>query len=55
MNDHAQAPAQTVLVVDDEAVIRNGISRSLKARGMEVKSAGSGREALDLLHRLKDP
>ncbi len=38
-----------VLVVDDEAVVRNGISRALSGKGMATKSAANGQEALDFL------
>jgi two-component system response regulator AtoC len=38
-----------VLIVDDEAVVRNGISKALRNRGMATKLAASGAEALDLL------
>jgi len=38
-----------VLVIDDEAVVRNGICRALSQKGMETKAAASGREALDYL------
>jgi len=40
-----------ILVVDDEAVVRKGVSRALVQRGMTAKSASSGQEALDLLDR----
>ena len=40
---------QTVLVVDDERVIREGCRRLLVPEGYEVLSAENGREALDLL------
>ena len=39
----------TVLVVDDEKVIREGCCRILSAKGHRVLSAASGRTALDLL------
>jgi two-component system, OmpR family, phosphate regulon sensor histidine kinase PhoR len=39
----------TVLVVDDEKVIRDGCCRILSAKGHRVLSATSGRTALDLL------
>ena len=39
----------TVLVVDDEKVIRDGCSRLLKLEGYRVLTAVNGREALDLL------
>ncbi|MBW1782767.1 MAG: sigma-54-dependent Fis family transcriptional regulator [Deltaproteobacteria bacterium] len=38
-----------VLIVDDEAVVRNGISRALHGKGMAPKSAANGQEALDTL------
>jgi two-component system, NtrC family, response regulator AtoC len=37
----------TVLIVDDEAVVRNGISRALSQKGIETRGAASGQEALD--------
>ena len=40
---------QTVLVVDDERVIRDGCSRLLAPEGYRVLTAENGREALDLL------
>jgi DNA-binding NtrC family response regulator len=39
----------TVLVVDDEQIIREGCRRILSAKGHRVLSAASGRTALDLL------
>jgi DNA-binding NtrC family response regulator len=39
----------TVLVVDDEQVIRDGCRRILAPEGYRVLSAASGAEALDLL------
>ncbi len=42
-------PMQTVLVVDDEKVIRDGCTRLLNLEGYRVLAAGNGREALDLL------
>ncbi|SPD75710.1 Transcriptional regulatory protein ZraR [uncultured Desulfobacterium sp.] len=39
-----------VLIVDDEAVVRNGISRALQKRGMSTGLASNGREALDFLN-----
>ncbi len=39
----------TVLVADDEEVLRLGCSRVLKAEGYRVLTAANGREALDLL------
>jgi signal transduction histidine kinase len=40
---------QTVLVVDDERVIREGCRRLLEPEGYRVLTAANGREALDLL------
>jgi two-component system, cell cycle sensor histidine kinase and response regulator CckA len=39
----------TVLLVDDEAVIRCLLARRLQAEGYRVISAASGREALEIL------
>ena len=38
------------LIVDDEAVVRNGIKRALENRGIPSTLASNGREALDLLN-----
>jgi two-component system response regulator AtoC len=38
-----------VLIVDDEAVVRSGISRALSNRNMAAKTAANGKEALALL------
>ena len=40
---------ETVLVVDDEPIVRNMTSDVLKAYGYQVVSAGSGDEALDVV------
>ena len=40
-----------VLVVDDEAVVRNGICRVLSEKGIETTAAAGGQEALDYLKR----
>jgi DNA-binding NtrC family response regulator len=42
-------PLRRVLIVDDEAVIREGIGRLLKSRKVEAVSAADGHEALDCL------
>jgi CheY-like chemotaxis protein len=45
-----QAPAQsTILVVDDEELIRKLASMALRSQGYEVLEAGNGKAALDLL------
>jgi two-component system, NtrC family, response regulator AtoC len=38
-----------VLIVDDEAVVRNGVTRALEKKGFQVKQAANGREALSCL------
>ena len=40
---------QQALIVDDEAVVRKGISRVLLGRGIATKTAESGKTALDLM------
>jgi two-component system, NtrC family, response regulator AtoC len=42
-------PRPTILVVDDEALIRWSLTERLKADGYEVLEAGTGREALESL------
>lgn len=39
----------TVLIVDDERVIRNGCKRAFDAEGFRVLTAANGREALEVL------
>src|SRR5688572_11129586 len=39
----------TILVVHDEATMRNGLTRLLRHEGYDVLGAGNGREALDVL------
>ncbi len=41
--------SQDVLVVDDESVIRKGISRALEKRGLFTRVAANGKEALALM------
>ena len=41
---------ERVLIVDDEAVVRSGISRALQNRNMAAKTAANGEEALLLLN-----
>lgn len=45
----ASAPSATILVVDDEPLVRNAFARVLERAGHHVLRAGNGREALDLL------
>jgi len=40
---------RTILVVDDERVIREGLRRLLSSEGYQVLTAQDGQEALDLL------
>jgi CheY-like chemotaxis protein len=41
------------LVVDDSMVIRHTVSRFLEDRGFAVESASNGKEALEILKRVK--
>ncbi len=43
----------TILIVDDEKIIREGLQRILSAKGFRALSAQSGREALDIIRRDK--
>ncbi len=43
-NTHTQ-----VLVVDDEAVVRNGIARVLEGQGLSIQMAADGRRALEIM------
>lgn len=40
-----------ILVIDDEPIVRTSCIRSLSPEGYEVKSASSGKEALELLEK----
>ena len=40
-----------ILIVEDEVLIREGMSDYLMECGYEVFEAGDGQEALDLFHR----
>ena len=40
-----------ILIVEDEVLIREGMSDYLMGCGYEVFEAGDGQEALDLFHR----
>ncbi len=39
-----------VLVVDDDAAVRDSLARTLKFEGHEVATAADGQEALDAVH-----
>jgi two-component system response regulator HydG len=47
----ASATPPTVLVVDDESSIVDALAKVLQKEGMDVRTAGSGREALDVLRQ----
>src|SRR6478609_4568056 len=47
-------PRRTVLVVEDETLIRIYVADELRAAGYEVVEAGSGEEALGLLGSASD-
>ncbi len=40
---------KSLLIVDDEENVRKALVRALRADGYEIRQAGSGKEALDLL------
>lgn len=44
-------PPQTILVVDDMAIVREPIAAALRAAGYRIICAGSGEEAIQLVHR----
>ena len=53
--NNPQKNIKRVLVVDDEAVVRHGIKRVLKEKGIKTSLAANGKEALDLLeHKVFD-
>lgn len=41
--------ANQVLIVDDEVVVRTGISRALRSLGLNVSTAADGRQAVELM------
>src|SRR4051812_20641055 len=49
------APAETILVVDDEALIRQLIERVLSSKGYNVLVAENGNDALEVADRHKAP
>jgi two-component system cell cycle sensor histidine kinase/response regulator CckA len=46
---------ETILVVDDESIVRNLVSRILKSLGYTILVAGSGSEALAIWEQKKNP
>ena len=46
-----EPPIARILIAEDEEALRALCARALATQGHEVKSAGDGREALDLLAR----
>lgn len=51
MSREAKPRAQTILVVDDEEMVRVSTGRMLERRGFTVVLAADGHEALELLRR----
>src|SRR3989304_1364928 len=49
--EESRASAVSVLVVDDQAAIRESMVITFRREGYAVESAESGEEALDLLYR----
>jgi CheY-like chemotaxis protein len=49
--EEGRAPAVSVLVVDDQAAIRESMVITFRREGYAVESSESGEEALDLLYR----
>jgi two-component system, OmpR family, response regulator CpxR len=48
-------PRAPVLVVDDDADLRDTLRELLETKGYDVYCAGDGREALELLHQADPP
>jgi signal transduction histidine kinase len=46
---------ETILVVDDEAIVRNLVARILKSLGYTILSAGSGSEAISVWEQKQGP
>jgi two-component system cell cycle sensor histidine kinase/response regulator CckA len=51
----AAGGTESILVVEDEEIVRTMAIRVLKSRGYVVHAASNGREALDLVRRLDQP
>ena len=45
----------TILLVEDEEAVRAFAARALASRGYQVYEAGSGAEALELIHEIEEP
>ena len=52
--DKSNANAQTILVVEDDQILRLAVSKGLQKRGFSVIEASDGFAALDLIHAHKD-
>ena len=50
----APAPGETVLVVEDDALVRRMMVRALEDAGYRVREAGNGQAAVALLRRTDD-
>ena len=50
----SNAGTGTILVVEDEEVLRGAVSKALRKRGYSVLDAGDGSAAIDLFHAHKD-
>jgi len=48
-------PGETILLVEDEEVVRNLARRILERRGYRVLAAGDGREALEIMEQRDRP
>jgi CheY-like chemotaxis protein len=55
MASHSSSPPRDVLIVDDDALIRESVSVMLQEEGYEVRTAANGDEALDVLRSTEAP
>lgn len=51
--EHPHRPDTSILLVDDETLIRKSFSRELLAEGFAVTAVSNGREAIDAVQRRK--
>lgn len=51
----AEPTEKRILVIEDEAVIRDTMALILEMEGYQVAAAANGREALEYLHRAERP